>query len=76
MSEGWRPPFIPPQGEYDRWGVKDWDMSDKETEHIWKTLLEPSLSTGHVRCRDLTRVKGLMEQTCPVQGPNMSGDRL
>jgi hypothetical protein len=32
-------------------------MSDQRTGYVRKMLLEPNLGTGHVRCRDLTRVK-------------------
>jgi hypothetical protein len=57
--------FYRPQKESICWGVRDPDMSSKETGYVREMLLEPSLGTEHVWCRDLTRVK--------AERPNMSG---
>jgi hypothetical protein len=63
--DGLETPFYRSDRESTHWGVRDPDMSDKETEHIWKRLLEPDHSTGHVWCMDLTRGK--------ADGTDMSG---
>jgi hypothetical protein len=57
--------FYSSQKESSRWGVRDPDMSDQGTGYVRERLLEPDLSTKHVRCRDLTRVK--------TRRPDMSG---
>jgi hypothetical protein len=56
--------FYRPRRESTRWGVRDPDMSSQEIGYVQETLLEPSLGTRHVRCRDLTWVK--------AESPDMS----
>jgi hypothetical protein len=63
--EGVEPPFYRPHKESARWGVRDPNISDMEPGHIWKTLLEPGLDTGQVRCTRLNKGKSA--------GPDMSG---
>jgi hypothetical protein len=41
-------------------------MSIKETGYVQEMLLEPSLGTEHVRCRDLTWVKA---ERSDISGP-------
>jgi hypothetical protein len=53
--EGAETPFYWPHRESARWGVRDPDMSDQETGYVWKRLLEPGPSAGHIRCTNLTR---------------------
>jgi hypothetical protein len=74
-SEGAWTYFYSSQKESIHWGVRDLDMSNKETRYVQKMLLEPDLSTkmllepglstGHVQCWDLARVR--------AEGPDMSG---
>jgi hypothetical protein len=63
--EGVETPFYRPHRESACWGVRDPNMSDMELGHIWKTLLEPGLDTGQVRCMRLNKGKSA--------GPDMSG---
>jgi hypothetical protein len=65
MSDGVQTHFYTPERESTRWGVRYPDKSDKEPRHIWKTLLEPDLGTGHVRCTDLAREKAVrLDMSC------------
>jgi hypothetical protein len=56
-SEGGGDLHFMPHRKSVHWGVRDPDMYELGARHVWQRSLEPGPGTGHVRCRDLTRIK-------------------